>query len=190
MMRRVQKGRPGYLRFRRGWMLAVTLLLLAGNLLMFFIARSYFGSEKNLFSIFCALLCLPIAKYGVTTLVLLRSRGCSPGAAEQIRRHAGGLDGLYDLYLTSYDRNFQISHAAFACRTLAAFTETPSCDGPAAEKHIRTMLENNGIHGYSVKLFYNLDRYLERLDSLSRLQEGAQEDRLADVRSLLLSISL
>ncbi|WP_130837869.1 hypothetical protein [Lachnoclostridium sp. Marseille-P6806] len=189
-MRGIKKGSTGYIRMRRNRMHHLTLLLLAADLIMFFTAQVYFGSNRNLFSIFAALICLPIAKCGVSAIVLFRARGCSAGAEEQIRRHVGALDHLYELYLTSYSRNFQISHAAFACKNIVAFTETRDCDGPAAEKHIRDMLENNGMRGYSVKLFFSLDRYLDRLDSLNRLAEQTEKEDLRNVRELLLVLSI
>ena len=56
--------------------------------------------------------------------------------------------------------------------------------------HIRTMLENDGYKGYTVKIFRNLDKYTERLDELNRTIDGKENKTIQDVMNLLKSISL
>jgi hypothetical protein len=189
-MKSIKKGCVGYIKSRRIKYLMITLLLLGGDLFMFFYAKWYFGSNKNLFSLFAALICLPIAKTAVETIMLFRARGCSEEAEKQITQHKGSVDGLFELYLTSYSNSFQLSHVAYACGNVIAYTELAGTKGNLGEKHIREMLSNNGFKGYNVKIFYNLDKYIERLDSLNRLKEQGEEEDLSGLGDVLLSISL
>jgi hypothetical protein len=69
-------------------------------------------------------------------------------------------------------------------------TEDSKCDVKAGEMHIRTMLENDGYKGYTVKIFRNLDKYTERLDELNRTLDGKETKSIQGVMNLLESISL
>jgi len=186
----IKKGSFGYIGKTRKWKILIVVLLFAADMAMFLTAKAYFGTVKNLFSVFAALICLPIAKSAVSMIMFLRAKGCSPEAEVQIRRHIGELQGAYDLYMTSYSKNFQISHLTAACRNVAAYTESPDCDGKAGEEHIARMLAENGMRGYSVKIFFNLQKYLERLDSLNKLQETEGKQDLTKEFDLFRAISI
>ena len=97
---------------------------------------------------------------------------------------------MTDLFMTSYDRNFAISHAVCAGKSVCALTEDEKCDTRSGEMHIRTMLENDGFKGYTVKIFKNLDNYTERLDDLNRLDDSKEKKSVEGVMNLLKSISL
>ena len=56
--------------------------------------------------------------------------------------------------------------------------------------HIRTMLENDGHKGYTVKIFRNLDDYTRRLDELNMLEDSKERKSIQGVINLLESISL
>ena len=64
------------------------------------------------------------------------------------------------------------------------------CDTKAGELHIRTMLENDGFKGYTVKILRNLDNYLERLDELNLIYDAKDQKGINGVMDLLESISL
>ena len=92
--------------------------------------------------------------------------------------------------MPSLYKNIAISPAVCASRTVCALTEDSECDVKAGEMHIRTMLENDGYKGYTVKIFRNLDKYTERLDELNRTIDGKENKTIQDVMNLLKSISL
>jgi hypothetical protein len=52
------------------------------------------------------------------------------------------------------------------------------------------MLAENGMRGYSVKIFFNLQKYLERLDSLNKLQETEGKQDLTKEFDLFRAISI
>ncbi|MDO4284365.1 MAG: hypothetical protein Q4C60_03425 [Eubacteriales bacterium] len=184
-----KKGEFGYIEAGKKKMILLTALMLIMVLLLYFVPLWYFGTNKNLFTILAALGCLPLGKSAVSMVMFLRARGCSPQVRSAVLAHAGEVSGAYDLYMTSYSKNFQLSHLAAAGKNVCAFTETASCDAQAGEKHILKMMEDNGFHGYTVKIFYNLDKYVKRLDELNALQGESRKDFSALFR-LLYSISL
>ncbi len=167
-----KKGEFGYIKSRRKLSIAVSILMLAMVLVIYFVARWYFGTNKNLFTILAALGCLPLGKCVVNMIMFHRAKPCSEQVRSRINQHIGDLPGAWDLYMTSYSKNFQLSHITKAGKNVCAFTETAACDGRAGEEHIKKMMENNGFHDYTVKIFFSLDKYLERLDQLNALAEG------------------
>ena len=92
--------------------------------------------------------------------------------------------------MTTYDKNFSISHVVCAGKSVCALTEDMKCDTKAGELHIRTMLENDGFKGYTVKILRNLDNYLERLDELNLIYDAKDQKGINGVMDLLESISL
>ena len=54
--------------------------------------------------------------------MFMRAGCCSEAAKEIIDPHVGKLTGGYDLFMTSYDKNFPLSHAVFAAKCVCALT--------------------------------------------------------------------
>ncbi len=185
----MSKGSFGYINSRRKLWIAITLISLAVVLGMYFGALAYFHTNKNVFTIMAALSCLFVGKSAVDMVMFLRAKGCSEKAGELIQMHIGKLHGVYDLYLTTYEKNYQLSHVVVASKCVCALTQTENCDEKAGEKHIREVLESNGFKGYTVKIFSRLDQYLDRLDELGQL-EAKGDKQIQEVTGLLKSISL
>lgn len=184
-----KKGSFGYIASRRRIKILLSALLLAAVLVMYFGARAYFHTNKNLFTIFAALCCLPLGKEIVSTIMFFRAKGCSEKAHRQIEKHVGPLRSAYDLYLTSYDKNFQLSHAVVCGKSICALTEDPKCDAKAGQSHILTMMKNDGYKGYTVKIFTDIGKYISRLDEM---REGGDETPKGSekIMDLLCAISL
>ena len=121
---------------------------------------------------------------------VLRAGCCTKSAMENIELHLGKLPGLYDLYLTTYNKDFQISHIVVSGLQVCGFTQTKNCDVRAAEQHIQTMLEHDGYVGYTVHIYKSLDQYLDCLDALEQIRDPKEHKSSKGVTDLLLSISL
>lgn len=185
-----RKGSYGYIKRGRKILGILTAVLLAAVFALYFGAQRYFGTNRNVFTIIAALMCIGVGKCAVDFMMFMRAGYCSSGAREAIALHAGRLTGAYDLFMTSYDKNFSISHAVCAGKSVCAFTEDPKCDVKAGELHIRTMMENDGFKGFTVKIFRSLEKYTERLDELNGLQDSKEMKSIRGVMNLLKSISL
>ena len=185
-----KKGTYGYIRKRRKLLAFLSVVLLAAVLGMYFGAQWYFKTNKNIFTIIAALSCIGVGKCVVDLVMFCKAGYCSQKAMEIISLHVGSLTGRYDLFMTSYDKNFSISHVVCAGKSVCAFTEDSKCDAKAGEMHIRTMLENDGFKGYTVKILRSLDNYTQRLDELNQLQDSRERKSVQGVMDLLESISL
>ena len=188
----VKKGSYGYIRNRRFIMCAVSALMLAVILIMYFGARAHFGTNRNLFTIFAALCCIPAGKSIVSTIMYFLADGCPAVYKDPIDTASAGLVSAYDLYMTSYERNFVLWHTAvingsvliFAAQDTAQHKEPKRKDTPRpagkkrfagiipstppdrpadVQEHIRTILANDGIKNWNVHVFTDADRYCRRV---------------------------
>ena len=178
------KGKYGYIETRRKLGMIRAALGLAVILAVYFAAAKYFGTNRNVFTIIAALLCIPEGMWIVNLIMFLRAKGCSAGARSLIEIHDAALPGAYDLYLTGYEKSFQLSHAAAADGVLCAYTEVRSADLAAGESHIARMLEEAGHTGYDIRIYNNLEQYLNRLDELEKVPQNREAGK-AVLRSLL-----
>lgn len=182
------KGTYGYIENRRKLGVLRSVIGLAVIAAVYFAAARYFGTNRNAFTIIAALLCIPEGMWIVNLIMFFRAKGCSAGARSLIEIHDAAVPGVYDLYLTGYDKSFQVSHAAAADGVLCVFTEARKTDPASCAEHIGRMLEEAGHTGCSITVYDNLDQYLNRLDEL----EKVPQDREAGKKLLrsLLAVSL
>lgn len=186
----IPKGSFGYLENRK----KVTALR---TLLFFLISGSFYAAgilltktNKNLLTIVAILLCLPACKSTVNMILFLRAKGCSGALHKKVS--AFGDDTMtvfYDLYFTSYQKNYPVSHIALKGNVLCGITENVNCDCNEAEKHLEQLLAQEGIKNITVKIFSQTGKYLDRLSQLtySGVEEHKKRQEIID---LLFSVSI
>ena len=191
MMGRKYKGTFGYLKKRRIRSLIRSAFELAAVLAIYFTAWAVLKDNKNVFTIMAALLCIPTGKSIVDTIMCFLATGCSDDAHARIEEVLAAAPGTfpasYDLYLTGYQKNFALSHAAVADGAVCALTESDKCDVEEGQKHIRTVLGNDGVTGYTVRIFRDTDKYIERI---SRMGGNPATERDARAMQVLHAVSL
>ena len=173
---KTKKGTFGYLARERKKYILITVLLFAAVFVIFFTARILLGTNQNVFSIIAALLCLPAARMAVNLVMLTMAKGCSRSAHGKIEKVEDPASCLYDLYLTTYDKNFDLSHLCVFGTSVIALTEREGVsdkDLHAAEDHIRRSMQKSGFHGYGVKVFPKVDPY--RLRMLDFDSQGGED---------------
>ena len=111
-------------------------------------------------------------------------------AREDIEKAEGNLVGMYDMYFTSYKKNFPISHMVVNGKTICGYTESKSCDLRACEEHLETMLKQSGYKDMTIKIFSDRGKYCERLKQLNGLEHEKTPERDDEVRVVLYDISL
>ena len=79
---------------------------------------------------------------------------------------------------------------AFCGNDLIGYTDQEKCDPKACERHLSQLLSKDQIGGVNVKIFTDLPRYVNRIDELSRKETQTDSRLAAQVRSLLLAVSL
>lgn len=167
----VFKGTKGYLKSQTVYEGIRTLLLFAISGALFLTGYLQTGSRANLLTIIAVLGCLPASKSMVSFIMFLRYKGCSEETAEEVEKHIGGLNCLYDCVFTSYKTNFDIHHMTIVGNTICGYTVAKNFNETDFQKHLTDLLKLDGIKDVSVKIFTQLDKYTKRLEQLQELQE-------------------
>lgn len=208
----MKKGSFGYLQKKRVFSLVKSILFLAAVLIIYFTALHHFHTNKNIFSIIAAVGALPTGRSIVETVMCFRARSASDRVRQKVEEIPGisSCYSLYDLYLTSYERAYSLSHAAIGNGLLVGLTEAQDTDCRLCGQHICDMAAKEGIEGFKADIYRDLDEYAAALKDLIRNKEkpdaltaetdgdGQEEikdknvgaDRDARAAALILSISL
>lgn len=175
------KGEFGYLTYQRKKVILITIILFAISISVYVLGYVTTKTNKNLLTVVSILGLLPASKSAVNMILFIKNKGGSQEVYEKIKAKAGSMAMAYELVLTSYEKTFFLSSVVAHNNTLCGYSENPKCDVKAADKHITTMLSQNGFK-ITVKIFDNLEKYLERLDTLSQIEEETPEVNLGILR--------
>ncbi len=189
-MKKAVKGTYGYLHLKKNIVLIRTIAYFAIALALFFIGFLTAGTRKNLLTVVAVLGLLPASKSFVNLIMYLKATGCSASAREAVAREEGNLIGMYDMYFTSYKKNYAVSHMVVEGKNICGYTENASCDVRACEEHLTDILKQSGYKDMTVKIFNDRNKYLERLKQLNHLEHEKTPERDDEVRIVLYDISL
>lgn len=183
------KGSYGYIKNRKRYTALRTVLFFLLSIGFYVIGLVITGSNKNLLTIIAVLGCLPACKSLVNFILFLRAKGCSDSLKDVLSVYDDKLTVFYDLYFTSYQKNYSISHMALKGGVLCGITEDPACSVQEAQKHLETMLTQEGIKNVTVHIDFQKETYIDRL---SRLIDRDVEDHKEreGIVGLLYSISI
>ncbi len=189
-MQKAVKGNFGYLKNKRTQVLIRTIIFFAIPLALLIAGIVTTGDKKNLLTVVAVLGCLPACKSLVNLIMYLKAKGCSTQAKEVLSAKEGELVGMYDMYFTSYKKNFAISHMVVEGKNICAYTEDAAFDVAACEEHLQNMLKQGGYKDMTIKVFKDLQKYCERLERLKELERERTPKRDDEVRIVLYDISL
>lgn len=183
------KGSYGYLQNRKLYTVLRTLLYFVISIGLYCGGYVATGSSKNLLTIVAVLGCLPACKSLINFILFIRAKGCSESLRNVLCAYDEKLTVFYDMYFTSYQRNFSISHMALKGGILCGITEDSSCDVQEAQKHLEKLLTQEGIKNVTVNIFSQADPYIDRLSRLLEMdvKEHAQREGII---GLLYSVSI
>ncbi len=183
----IPKGSYGYIKNHRVVAALRTLLFFGVSIGLYVMGYVTTGSNKNLLTIVAVLGCLPACKSLVNLILFLKAEGCSEALRKAVSAYDERLTTFYDMYFTSYQNNYALSHMALRGSVLCGVTEDAKCDCNKAEKHLEQMLLQEGIKNITVKIYSNTDKYIDRLSQIINL--GTEENRnQAQIAALLYSI--
>lgn len=190
-MKRVKKGQLGYIKYRRTFHLIFSIVLFAMAIALYIAGVKTTGDNKNLLTIVAILGILPASQSLVTAILGFRAKSCSKELSEKIEsRVEENMVSIFDLYFTTYDKNYPISHIVMKNNCLCGIMERTKHSTQDFEKYIEETFAKNGIKGVSVKIFEHTmtEKYLNRLDELKKL-EYSKSVLEEDVVRLLFDIS-
>lgn len=188
-MKRIKKGDYGYIDSRKKIEVLKTAAMFGISLAIFLIGYLAAGTKNNLLTVAAVLGCLPASKSAVNMIMFLRSSGCGRQDYEKISPHGENLRVLYDLVLTTYEKNYKIASLSIHGNTLCGYTDSSTCDTDGAAKHIQGILMQNGHKNCTVKILRELPAYTQRMESMKQL-ELPEDHKEAEIAAVILAISL
>ncbi len=189
-MKKAVKGNYGYIYAKRNRVMLRTIVFFAISLAIFTIGYVTTETRKNLLTVVAVLGCLPACKSLVNMIMFFRAKGCSQSAMEAIRPLEGHLIGMYDMFFTSYQKNFAISHMVVEDKIILAYTEDEKFDDKACKEHLCTMLKQGGIKDMTITITGDLHKYCEQLKNLNDRNQKNDPVKDDEVRIVLYDISL
>ncbi len=172
-MKRVKKGQFGYIRYRRILHLIMAVVLFAMAVALYFAGIKATGDNKNLLTVVAILGCLPASQSLVTAILGFRAKCCDKELYTKIEKKLeSNMVSIYDLYFTTYDKNYPVSHIVMKNNCLCGLMESSKYSGQELEKYLEETFTKNGIKGVSIKIFEKSmsEKYLNRLDELKKLE--------------------
>lgn len=182
------KGRHNYLKTQKFYEIARTVIYFSISLALFMIGYFTTKSRLNLLTVVAVLGCLPACKSAVGMIMFLRYKGCSDENAEIIQKFSDGLEDLYDMIFTSYDKNYSVAHMTVKGNTICGFTEDINFDEQAFYKHIDGILKTDNFRDTSVKIYKDIKKYSERLSQMKELD--ADDTNTEGIINTLKSVAL
>lgn len=164
------KGTRNYINSQKKFEILRTILYFALPLGLFTIGFITTGERTNLLTVVAVVGCLPACKSLVGMIMYLRYKSCSKDIADKIDAHIGCLHGLYDMVFTSYKVNFEVSHLIVHGNIICGFSEKKDFPEKEFQTHIENLLKLDGHKNYSVKIFTDIQKYIDRLDQLQTLE--------------------
>lgn len=183
------KGTIHYLDTQKKYEIIRTVIYFGISISLFIAGYTATRTKVNLLTIIAVLGCLPASKSAVSMIMHLRYHSCPQDIVEQTEQKGASLVRLYDMVFTSYEKNYQVDCIVLKGNTLCGYTSHEACDCHACEKHLSTMMMQDGLKNYTVKIWNDSRKFLERTEQLNQ-GETEHNDTLSQLRELLLSISL
>ena len=188
MKNKYTKGDYLYLQNKKKIEIIKTIVFFGISAALYLAGYITTGSNKNYLTIVAVLGCLPASKSAVSMIMNLRIKGCSEKAYKAIAEKVQENEGAYNLYFTSYDKNFDMAHVYAKGMTVIGFTENSKILENDFEEHIKTVLNKDAIKGVNVKLYKDLEKYVARIQQIQNLEN--EKSREKDIMKTLYAVSL
>ena len=196
--RRAVKGEYGYLKaqmkreiFKTALFFALAALFLIAGIVIMKTKEptlTLSQSKNNLLTIAAVLFILPGAKFLVS--VVMFAKALKYACPAELKDRIAGISetAAFDLYLTSYQKDFPLYAAVCGDNEIVGLAADGGLDENAAKEHILQVLKKDGVRSVTVGIFKDRERFLERAESIA--QKSGNSDKALKLKKLLLDVSL
>lgn len=193
---KIRKGSYGYIERNKKVSLIKSIGGLSIILVIFILGLIITKTRLNWFTFVSVLCALPVGKMIVAFIVAWPHKSISRKEYEKIKEKEEGIQIIYDLVITSYEKVMQIDSVAIIGSTLCAYSTDKKLVEQTATDYIKNMLTNNGCHA-SIKIYKDLDSYLSRIDEMksnlnTQASREVEKDKNKEMKAVetLLAISI
>ena len=169
---KVKKGDYGYIKdqkIRRLIRVLLLLILPAAFLIIGLVLNQ--GDRRNIYTIIAIVGCIPLCMAIVSMIMMWMRKPMEPDLYREVKEHAGSLEMVYELYLTTYEKSVFLDAAAVCGEYVIAYSHEKLTHGDISlmESHIVKTMRANG-YKVTAKIFTQKKQFLDRLDSLREKQ--------------------
>lgn len=181
------KGEHGYLVYQKKKVIIITIIYYVISLAVFAIGYYSTHTKANLLTVVAVLGLLPASKSTVSAIMYIKTPKYNEDTYKTICSCVKSLPAVYDLYLTSYQKNYPINCFVAKGSNLMGYTEFANVDVPSCEEHIKGILAQNSIKNVNLKIFTDKRKFIERINQLQDMETSKKDSQLLE---LMLDISL
>ncbi len=164
------KGTQNYIDSQKKYEILRTLIYFILPLGLFLIGYITTKSKTNLLTVVAVVGCLPACKSLIGVIMFLKHKSMSQANCEKINAVGVNLPQLYDMVFTTYDKTHVVSHMVLAGNTVCGFSEQPNFKEKDFQQHIQNVLHTDGYKNVSIKIFTDVDKYVERMKQMENLE--------------------
>lgn len=192
-MKKVIKGNPGYLDYKKKVEIIRTVIYFAIVAAVFILGYSQAHTKKNLLTVAAVLGCLPASKALVGVISRFPYPSIASIRAEEIKSKTGHITVIYDMIITSREKIMPVSCIILSGNTIFGYTDSEKVDLKYAATHIRGILNQNQFSDASVKILNNYTAFLARaegLDSIAAIEKVDTKELEEKMAQIILNISM
>ena len=182
-------GNYNYINKKRTIEIIKTIIMFSVALIIYFGAFFYFKTNKNLFTVFAVLTILPASKCAVSMIMFLRFKSLSDKEYELINDISNNGTTVYEMIFTTDKAAYLVKACAVLNNTIIMWAEYDEKKNKLLSKHIKACLERDYIKGYSLKIFSNMNDFVNRLNEMNNNLSN-EADSIKPVKNLFMSITL
>ena len=182
------KGTKNYIDSQKKYEVLRTFLYFFMSLSLFIAGYITTKTKTNLLTVVAVVGCLPACKSLISAIMFLRYKSMSKENCARIEDARKTLPQLFDMVFTTYDKNYVVSHMVIAGNTICGFSEDKSFPEKEFQTHIQNVLKTDHYNNVTVKIFTDLNKYLERIRQLEQLE--AEDANILGIMDTLKSVAL
>lgn len=184
----VYKGTKNYINSQKKYEIIRTIIYFFLSLSLFAAGYITVKTTVNLLTVVAVVGCLPACKSLVGAIMFLKFKSLSTQADAQIEAVRKTIPQLYDMVFTTYDKNYVVSHMVINGNTICGYSEDKNFKEKDFNTHIRKVLQTDHYNNVTVKIFTDLNKYLERIEQLEQLE--AENANILGIMDTLKSVAL
>lgn len=192
-MKKIQKGKPGYLNYKKKVEIIRTIVYFAIVLAVLALGIWQTGTRLNILTVVAILGCLPASKSLVGVIARFPYPSIDPDKAKEIAKLSRHLTVCYDTVITSREKIMPADCFVISGHNIYGYTHYEKVNTDELAKHIRTILNDNQYTGMTIKVLNQYAPFLARVEGLDNIATVEKEDTKEQeraIRHLLLNISM
>lgn len=192
-MKKIQKGKPGYLNYKKKVEIIRTIVYFAIVLAVLALGIWQTGTRLNILTVVAILGCLPASKSLVSVIARFPYPSIDPDKAKEIAKLSRHLTVCYDTVITSREKIMPADCFVISGHNIYGYTHYEKVNTDELAKHIRTILNDNQYTGMTIKVLNQYAPFLARVEGLDNIAAVEKEDTKEQeraIRHLLLNISM